>query len=149
MKNSIFKWKVVQCKILKCKKLTLTTFCGKKLPFATRGTSVDNAGGWGDHSNLIFWNVLDWSWYQDVTMPSKNLDSSELRGNLDCRWFLEEWMCVCRIFHCRLFYETRPICCRVRHVCWTSWIFMMQAHSLGILKNIIEMSNIRKCRKLS
>ena len=29
MKNSIFKWKVVQCKILKCKKLTLKTFCGK------------------------------------------------------------------------------------------------------------------------
>ena len=91
MKNSIFKRKVVQCKILKWKKLTLKTFCGKKLPFATRGTSVDNAGGWGDHSNLIFWNVLDWSWYQDVTygcqMPSKNLDSSELRGNQDCRRF--------------------------------------------------------------
>ena len=27
-------------------------------------------------------------------MPSKNLDSSELRGNLDCRRFLEEQMCV-------------------------------------------------------
>ena len=27
-------------------------------------------------------------------MPSKNLDSSELRGNLDCRRFLEEQTCV-------------------------------------------------------